>query len=97
MIDKILAFLSLSPVVSIVLTVALIAFLAWLFRDTITAYIKKKYNLYSKEDLTKVLDTISEKQAKDNKSKMLLGIPTQDDNHIKDLVLKELAKQDGKV
>ena len=52
---NILELLKMSPVLSIVLGFILAGFLAYLFRDTIALYIKKKYNLLDIEEVSFII------------------------------------------
>jgi hypothetical protein len=53
--ESILELLKMSPVLSIVLGFILAGFLAYLFRDTIALYIKKKYNLLDIEEVSFII------------------------------------------
>ena len=50
--ESILELLKMSPVLSITLGFIFAGFLAYLFRDTIALYIKKKYNLLDIEEVS---------------------------------------------
>ena len=54
--------LRLKPELSIILLFGTIAFLAWLFRDTIARYIKKKYNLYDEHEIREAMNKASEER-----------------------------------
>jgi len=62
MVESIFALLSASPIVSIVLGFLLAGFLAFIFKDLIRDYIKKKYNLYDGGEIKIAL----EKTTQDN-------------------------------
>lgn len=62
MLESVFALLSASPVVSIVLGFLLAGFLAFIFKELIRDYIKKKYNLYDEDEIKVAL----EKSTKDN-------------------------------
>ena len=51
----ILELLKMSPVLSIILGFIFAGFLAYLFRDTIALYIKKKYNLLDIEEVSFII------------------------------------------
>lgn len=51
MIDRVFNILEKAPVLSIVLTFVFLIFTAYTFRNTIVAYVKKKYNLFSEEEI----------------------------------------------
>ena len=53
--EHILELLKMSPVLSIVLGFIFAGFLAYLFRDTIALYIKKKYNLLDIEEVSFII------------------------------------------
>ncbi len=53
--EYILELLKMSPVLSIVLGFIFAGFLAYLFRDTIALYIKKKYNLLDIEEVSFII------------------------------------------
>lgn len=56
MTEQIFALLSAQPVLSIALGFVLAGFLAYIFRDVIKDYIKKKYQLYSEEDVSMAIE-----------------------------------------
>lgn len=56
--ESILELLKMSPAISIVLGFIFAGFLAYLFRDTIALYIKKKYNLFDKEEVKDIVKKI---------------------------------------
>lgn len=49
--NEIIELLKLSPGVSITLGFIFAAFIAWLFRDLIVLYVKKKYELYDVSEI----------------------------------------------
>ena len=51
MIDKLFTLLQHNPLVSTIGLMLLTAFLAWLFREEIKLYIKKKWNLYTPSEV----------------------------------------------
>lgn len=51
MINETFKLLSLHPMLSIILGFLLSIFIFWVFRDEIKDYVRKKYNLYSKEEI----------------------------------------------
>ena len=53
--ESILELLKMSPVLSIILGFIFAGFLAYLFRDTIALYIKKKYNLLDIEEVSFII------------------------------------------
>ena len=53
--NSILELLKMSPVLSIILGFIFAGFLAYLFRDTIALYIKKKYNLLDIEEVSFII------------------------------------------
>lgn len=53
--ESILELLKMSPVLSIVLGFIFAGFLAYLFRDTIALYIKKKYNLLDVKEISLII------------------------------------------
>ena len=53
--ESILELLKMSPILSIILGFILAGFLAYLFRDTIALYIKKKYNLLDIEEVSFII------------------------------------------
>lgn len=55
MFEQIFELLQKAPALSIALGMILTGFLAWVFRDTITLYLKKKYNLHTTSE---VLDAV---------------------------------------
>lgn len=60
MLEQIFTLLSTQPILSISLGFALAGFLAFIFRDVIKEYIKKKYNLYDESDIRTALDKATE-------------------------------------
>ena len=53
--ESILELLKMSPAISIILGFIFAGFLAYLFRDTIALYIKKKYNLLDIEEVSFII------------------------------------------
>lgn len=53
--ESILELLKMNPVLSITLGFIFAGFLAYLFRDTIALYIKKKYNLLDIEEISLIV------------------------------------------
>ena len=53
--ESILELLKMSPVLSIILGFIFAGFLAYLFRDTIALYIKKKYNLLDIKEVSLII------------------------------------------
>lgn len=56
--DGIIEILKMNPTLSIILGFVLAVFLAYLFRDTISLYIKKKYNLFDEDEVKKAITSI---------------------------------------
>lgn len=54
----IIEVLKMNPTLSIILGFVLAVFLAYLFRDTISLYIKKKYNLFDEDEIRKAITNI---------------------------------------
>lgn len=63
MVEQIFALLSAQPLVSIVLGFALAGLLAVILKDEIRAWVKKKYNLYSEEEIQVALEKSKEDNA----------------------------------
>ena len=53
--ESILELLKMSPAISIILGFIFAGFLAYLFRDTIALYIKKKYNLLDIKEVSLII------------------------------------------
>ena len=51
MIDKIFSLLQAQPLVSIILGFLLAGFLAWILKDQIRLYVKKRYDLYDTNEI----------------------------------------------
>lgn len=51
MIDKLFTLLQHNPLVSTIGLILLTAFLAWLFREEVKLYIKKKWGLYTTSEI----------------------------------------------
>ena len=63
--EQLFELLKLQPIISIALGFVLSGFLAWLFKDVITDYLRKKYDLYNLPEIKKAVnDLTSEKQFK---------------------------------
>ena len=59
--ENIIELLKMNPTLAMILGFLLACFLAFLFRDTIALYIKKKYNLLDSNEVSKIVeDTIKE-------------------------------------
>lgn len=56
--NGIIEVLKMNPTLSIILGFILAVFLAYLFRDTISLYIKKKYNLFDEDEVKKAITNI---------------------------------------
>ena len=62
MTEQIFSLLSQQPILSISLGFVLAGFLAYVFRGVISEYIKKKYNLYSEQEVRTALDQASDER-----------------------------------
>lgn len=63
--EQLFELLKLQPILSIALGFVLSGFLAWLFKDVIADYLRKKYDLYSLPEIkTAVNDLSAEKLTK---------------------------------
>lgn len=54
--NEIIELLKLSPGLSITLGFIFAGFTAWLFKDLIVLYVKKKYDLFDLEEIRKAID-----------------------------------------
>ena len=54
--DKVFEILKEAPVVSIICTTVIILVLIYILRDQIIKYVKKNYNLLSKEEVQEMID-----------------------------------------
>ena len=57
--EQIFELLKLQPIISIVLGFILSGFLAWLFKDVIADYFRKKYDLYNLTEIKKAVNDLS--------------------------------------
>ena len=57
--EQLFELLKLQPILSIALGFALSGFLAWLFKDVIADYLRKKYDLYSLPEIKNAVNDLS--------------------------------------
>lgn len=57
--EQLFELLKLQPILSIALGFVLSGFLAWLFKDVIADYLRKKYDLYSLPEIKKAVNDLS--------------------------------------
>ena len=57
--EQIFELLKLQPILSIALGFVLSGFLAWLFKDVIADYFRKKYDLYNLTEIKKAVNDLS--------------------------------------
>ena len=57
--EQLFELLKLQPILSIALGFVLSGFLAWLFRDVIEDYLRKKYELYDSDEIKKAVNDLS--------------------------------------
>lgn len=62
MLEKLFALMQLNPVLSLVLLFVLIVIILFLFKNVIVDYIRKKYDLYNREEISKALSRASEER-----------------------------------
>lgn len=86
MVEQIFALLAASPVLSISLGFALAGFLAFVFRDVIKSYIKKKYELYDEAEIKRALEKSTEDNSMYAKAseKLTPSIETRILKHLKE-------------
>lgn len=86
MLEQIFTLLSTQPILSITFGFLLAGFLAFIFKDVIKQYIKKKYNLYDEEDIKVALNKVTEDNAFYLKTseKLTPSLETRILKHLKD-------------
>ncbi len=57
--EQLFELLKLQPILSIALGFVLSGFLAWLFKDVIADYFRKKYDLYNLTEIKKAVNDLS--------------------------------------
>ena len=62
MIEKLFALMQLNPVLSLILIFALIVIILFLFKNVIVDFIRKRYDLYNREEIAKALSEASEER-----------------------------------
>lgn len=62
MLEKLFALMQLNPVLSLVLLFVLIVIILFLFKNVIVDYIRNKYDLYNREEISKALSRASEER-----------------------------------
>lgn len=62
MLEKLFALMQLNPVLSLVLLFVLIVIILFLFKNVIVDYIRNKYDLYNREEITNALSRASEER-----------------------------------
>ena len=70
--EQIFELLKLQPIISIVLGFILSGFLAWLFRDVIEDYLRKKYELYDSDEIKKAVNDLTTEKL--TKGRISLGV-----------------------
>lgn len=69
--EQLFELLKLRPILSIALGFVLSGFLAWLFRDVIAEYLRKKYDLYNPAEIKKAVNDLSAEKL--TKGRLSLG------------------------
>ena len=78
MTEQIFSLLQAQPILSISLGFVLAGFLAFIFRDVIKSYIKKKYNLYDENEIKSAFEKASSERVFYSKTTEKLTPEVQD-------------------